>query len=599
MRNKESSAFGPGVLDVAEEAVELLLRAPWSVLLRYFLGTIPFVAFGLYAFGELSFNPTGESFLPLFACTAALLYIWMKYHQSAFMAGLLAFHSGNPPPARSIPHRFRAVLLHAFVQPIGQLMMMLGFLFVFPFMRISALFNYITLLLSIPAPSFRMQFNTAVNASGVRPQRHLALNWLFHPWFLGAAFLLVLIVLPILIHGFKLDEYLYYLLTGLIVFLAALSSPLGALLYGNITAVLFLLPGLILTFSGIENAFTRLGSGLFSTLFFATAFVLTFLILDPLMKSIYVILFFHDSSRTTGEDLRTTLRRITRPVLPLLLLSILVPVALSASPSPSDLPTPDATRSASLEAYVASFDESLRREMSDPDYLWKLDRDYAFVPDNVRQLNAVTRFLGQVYDVLSKWFEKIRNVIRKLRDWWHDLITPDMPNASATASGGSISQSELAAFMLAAATVLLAFLLIRVRRRMRRIDAPDSVDIHTPEEPESDAERAAALPESDWIEAAERLLCEGDRRGALRAFYYAVLACLATMNLLVLARHKVDREYLTELRRRAEHKPGLESEFRDVVYAFQAFRYGDRDVTVDGIERFRQLQETVRRHAST
>ena len=134
---------------------------------------------------------------------------------------------------------------------------------------------------------------------------------------------------------------------------------------------------------------------------------------------------------------------------------------------------------------------------------------------------------------------------------------------------------------------------------MRRIDAPDSLDIHTPEEPESDAERAAALPESDWIETAERLLGEGDRRGALRAFYYAVLMCLATMNLLVLARHKADREYLAELRRRAGHKPGLDGEFREVVHAFQAVRYGDRDVTEEGVDRFRRLQEAVRRHAST
>ncbi len=599
MRNKESSVFGPGILDVAEEAVELLMRAPWSVLLRYFLGTIPFGAFGLYAFGELSFNPTGESFLPLLAGIAALLFIWMKYHQSAFMAGLLAFHSGNPHPARSIPHRFRAVLLHAFVQPIGLLMMMIGFLFVFPFMRISALFNYITLLLSTPMPSFRMQFNTAVRASGIRPQRHLALNWLFHPWFLGAAFLLVLIILPVLIHGFKLDEAIYYLVAGLIVFLSALSSPLGAVLYGNIAAALFLLPGLILTFSGIENAFTRLGFGLFSTLFFAAAFVLTFLILDPVMKSIYVILFFYDSSRTTGEDLRATLRRITRPVLPLLLLSILSSTALSASPPSPDSISPDWTRAAPNASYIASFEESLRHEMSDPEYLWKLDREYAFVPDNVRDLNAVTRFLGRITDALSKWFDKIRDVIRKLRDWWHDLITPDMPDASATTSERGLSQSELAAVMLAAATVLLALLLIRIRRRMRRIDAPDSGDIHTPDEPESDAERAAALPESDWIEAAERLLCEGDRRGALRAFYYAVLACLATMNLLVLARHKADREYLAELRRRAGHKPGLDGEFREIVHTFQTFRYGDRDVTEEGVDRFRRLQETVRRHAST
>ena len=85
---------------------------------------------------------------------------------------------------------------------------------------------------------------------------------------------------------------------------------------------------------------------------------------------------------------------------------------------------------------------------------------------------------------------------------------------------------------------------------------------------------ATQLPEDEWLRLAQRLLTDGERRLALRAFYLSALSSLAARGLLVIARHKSNRDYLLELRRRARVQPELPGVFGRVVARFERVWYG-------------------------
>ena len=57
---------------------------------------------------------------------------------------------------------------------------------------------------------------------------------------------------------------------------------------------------------------------------------------------------------------------------------------------------------------------------------------------------------------------------------------------------------------------------------------------------------ATQLPEDEWLSLARGLLASGERRLALRAFYLSLLAGLGERKLLVIARHKSNRDYLQD-----------------------------------------------------
>ena len=56
-----SPALAPGALDVLEEAVHLLRRAPAGTLAWYYGATLPFVLGGLFFWADLSHDPDAET----------------------------------------------------------------------------------------------------------------------------------------------------------------------------------------------------------------------------------------------------------------------------------------------------------------------------------------------------------------------------------------------------------------------------------------------------------------------------------------------------------------------------------------------------------
>src|SRR2546430_15301487 len=86
----------PSAIELVEEAVHLVRRAPASALVVYYAGAVPFVLALLFFWAHTSW------FRPLSASVAwstlglALLFAAMKTSQAEFCARLLACHLGRP-----------------------------------------------------------------------------------------------------------------------------------------------------------------------------------------------------------------------------------------------------------------------------------------------------------------------------------------------------------------------------------------------------------------------------------------------------------------------------------------------------------------------
>ena len=131
--------------------------------------------------------------------------------------------------------------------------------------------------------------------------------------------------------------------------------------------------------------------------------------------------------------------------------------------------------------------------------------------------------------------------------------------------GGPVSSSSSLAFGEARASTCGG-------GRARRAPRPDLRD-----------ERVTAdqLPEDGWLQLARELMESGELRLALRAFYLAGLAHLGHRELIQLARHKSNRDYDRELRRRARGKTGTAHRLRRQSASFERVWYGEHTVTPD------------------
>src|SRR5437868_3335824 len=101
MSRSSPSTSGPGAVELIEEGMHLLRRAPAGVLLVYYAGTAPF-ALGLLFFLAYTtwFLPTGPELVWL-ALGLAGLFAVMKGAQAMFCVRILALRLGAGEPAWS------------------------------------------------------------------------------------------------------------------------------------------------------------------------------------------------------------------------------------------------------------------------------------------------------------------------------------------------------------------------------------------------------------------------------------------------------------------------------------------------------------------
>jgi hypothetical protein len=144
-----------------------------------------------------------------------------------------------------------------------------------------------------------------------------------------------------------------------------------------------------------------------------------------------------------------------------------------------------------------------------------------------------------------------------------------------------------------ACAVLLGWALWRLFRKPPRPTAAVAVAQPAPDL-RSENVVADQLPEDGWLALARDHAARGELQLALRAAWLASLAHLGQRELLRIARHKSNRDYDRELRRRARAHLALLAAFDENLLAFERAWYGRHEVTPGDFASFTGNHERIR-----
>ncbi|PYS52735.1 MAG: hypothetical protein DMG13_15455 [Acidobacteria bacterium] len=548
MKRARPQQSGQGSLDLIEEATHLLRAAPAATLATYYVGAIPFVLGFLYFGAEMSRSPFAGQHLAEAALAMALLFIWMKFWQALFASRIRAQLTAEPPPRWSFRQSIRVVLLQAIIQPSGLFIIPLASIFVLPFAWAYAFYQNVTALAGADSSeTSRLVKRAWKQASLWTWQNHIVQG-------VGLVF-------------------------GLCVFL-------------NWAVVSFWVPVMLKTLFGIETIFSKSPTAMLNTTSLAAIFGLTYLCVDPILKTIYALRCFHGESLQSGEDLKAGLKRFA--VSPQHLAAALV-ILLSlacGSAATAGQSTPAVATAQDPQSSSGVSPSELNRQISEViqgrKYAWRMPRQTIVGEDSEK--GVITRFLEKLGDL-------VRDAVRTILDWIDTLIQKAFKSEATNQEWfGFDWRSSLLLFVLLAAVLsALAVFLLRVWRGRKGAAvkaAPGA--IHGATDVADENVSADQLPEDGWTKLARSLLEDGEFRLALRAFYLASLAHLAGRNLIGIAHFKSNRDYENELRRRGHAIPDLLPMFGENLSTFERVWYGMHEADRDLVQQFSATVDKIK-----
>ncbi len=530
-----------GALELLEEAVHLLRLAPAPTLLCYYLGALPFVLGFLFFWADMSRSAFAAQHIGRAAFALTLLFIWMKVWQTIFADQLTSQITGKISAPFTFSRIRRVVLAQTIFQPSAFFVLPIAFLIMLPFGWAFAFYQNLIVFAGGSKPLFK----TAARQSGIFPkQNHV----------------------------------------GLLVL-----SAFAFFVWLNLAMLLFLTPGLLKTFLGIENAFTRSGwLAIANTTFFATSFAMTFLCVDPLVKSFYALRCFYGQAVATGEDLKVELKsRAPKAAATLALLFLLSQNALANSPQ-------NAIPNSAPNISVSKLDRSIERVLNQPEFTWRLPREKTEAVST--QKNWFVLFVESVFQTLLNWIRSLRDLFRDFFEWLGKFFrSKESDHEKSSSSGAWMTTLQISVFILIALLAsALTILLFRMWQHREKKEVVLAQAISPTPDLNDENLAASQLPEDGWLKLAREWMEKGDLRLALRALYLASLAHLAQREFLSVAKFKSNREYEQELRRRARALPELQTAFSQNVSAFDRAWYGMHEVTHEILQGFQSNMERIR-----
>ncbi len=547
-----------------DEATHLLRAASPTAWAAYAVGALPFILGLLYFWADMSQSAGAERRCADAAFGLALLFVWMKAWQAVFMRSLRE-KLGGGSRRWTCGRAWRMAMNQALIQPTGLVVIPLSAMSVLPLPWVYAFYQNVSALDDGEDGAWRL-IHRAWTEALRRPVQNLVALWVASPLPLllgGSVFLAFIPIATAAAPWEVVDQIIWFygVLAGLAL---VVLSPLGVLLCINITAAVYAAPMLLRSLLGVENLFNQSTGAMLNTTLGATVAALVFLMMDPVIKSVYVLRCFYGESRHTAEDLRAELRALARRAVLLVLacgaLWTATPVYAQEPPA-----APQAVQSVELE-------QSIQRVLTQREYAWRLPRE-AELPEIPQ-----TGMMGRWFERMVDWSQTVRQwvngTMERLRKWLEAHEKTAVTDGRERLSWrGSVE--ILAYILLAVALSIMAVLVLRVWASARgktasaTAAASQSIDI------EDEGVSPEALPEDGWLAMAQDFLARGDTRLAMRALFLATLAWLAAHGRINPARYKSNRDYLRELNRRGHAEPAIATAFQEGVTLFEPIWYGN------------------------
>ncbi|MFO7871115.1 MAG: DUF4129 domain-containing protein [Kiritimatiellia bacterium] len=276
------------------------------------------------------------------------------------------------------------------------------------------------------------------------------------------------------------------------------------------------------------------------------------------------------------------------------LITILTAAALLGAFFPSHAPARGPTENP--ETWTVSppdLDDSIESTITRPEYSWRLPRER---PPAVEEEEAgfFASFFRKISRTLHSLQERIASIARRFIEWLKSLLGNPSPRPRSRHFTGSRLQM-LMYVLVAAVLSVLAVILFRALRQSRTSKKAPVRPAAADEVPDllSGDLTAAELPANDWMELAARMFDEGEIRLSLRAMFLACLAFLGSRERLVLARHKSNRDYVRELRRRSPDIPSVPEAFDENRLLFEKVWYGLHPASSESVSAFRKNHERI------
>jgi hypothetical protein len=524
-----------------EEAVHLLRKAPLFLLSGYYIGTLPFILGLFYFWADMSRSADAQSYHAVASLGIALLYIWMKCWHVVFAARVKMNISGQPLPQWSFQRILSLAATQTLIHATAFFILPLAALIAIPFGWCYAFYQNVTAEAITELSDLKALCKKAWFQARLWPrQNHILL--------------------------------LIFFVFGIIVFL-------------NIASAIYILPHLLKKFLGIESMFTLSGSHVINTTFWVVTIGISYLCMNPLVKTVYVLRCFYGAALRSGDDLKTELKGLmpgrTGLVIGLLLAALFAAHPLPAAATETAFTSPEA------------LDRSIDEVMAQREFTWRMPREITAENEKAPK-GPIASVVAWIIDKLGKGLKAVINWIDKLINWLIDLL-PTADQRIASPDENWIASVRVAVIVLLIG-LLCALVYILWRSWMHRQTAQAEIAASAVEStPDLEDENTTAddLPVNRWLELARELTEKGSLRQAIRAFYLAILADLAAHELITIEKFKSNREYEIELRRRAHQKEGLLKAFSKSRDVFERVWYGMYKISRPDLDHYAAIQKRL------
>ena len=286
-----------------------------------------------------------------------------------------------------------------------------------------------------------------------------------------------------------------------------LLSGLGFFVFVNLGTVCFALPQLLKMLLGVDSVYAQSPEAMLNTTFFAAMFGLTYLCLDPIVKTVYVLRCFYGEAITSGEDLKAELKQFLAAGKRVLALAALL-AGLLAAPTARAAEAAAAPPTAAAPGVAApELNRAIEEIIHEPKYTWRMPREQTPANDEVKS-NWLTKFFDQAMEMLKK-------ALKSFFDWLGRVLSKLIPRRPLLGGGTSAIDwgaaiKHLLILLLVVVICGLLVLLFRVWQKNHR-PRPAVVGEAIPVVPDLADENTGAeqLPEDGWIKVGRDLLERG------------------------------------------------------------------------------------------
>ena len=535
MKQSRSPLPAQGALEIIEEAVHLLRRSSATRIASYYIGSLPFILGFLYFWADMSRSAFAQRYCAGAAIGLSILFLWMKCWQAIFTQGLKDELCGEAKTGWNVRRIARLIKIQAVIQPLGLFLLPIALVVTIPFGWFYAFYQN-SLPVGNDEDDLRTICKKSMRQAHMWPgQNHLLLSVFF--------------------------------LFGLFVFI-------------NLAFALLFIPHLVNMLLGLDTVFTRTGMHVLNTTFFTTVCGLSYLCIDPLVKTAYTLRCFYGEALTSGEDLKVGMRslldprKVGAPVLFFMMLSLAGAHGMGGVAFADDSRGQGFTESTIAKGVSPTeLDRSISEVLNRREYRWRMPRTV-----DETESHIIQSFIGGLVDWLGGIFKPIWGWVIKIFKWLKNLLPGRMSMGLETEPSmfnWMKVTRVLILFLLGIVVCALGIFLWRFWNRSKSglHEGPEDKAIPVPN-PADDEVTANQLPSTEWAAMARELMDKGELRLALRALYLSGLACLAEKDMIAIAKFKSDRDYERELRRRVHVKPDLLKAFSQNLLIFERAWYG-------------------------